>query len=714
MNELTLLALIGEARDKYVLEAAQTRDRKRSHLHLSRTALIAAVIALALLLAGCVAVYLRLQDMKIGEETYTQEHDVYGHLIEPQEKVRDILSLAGWGGSSNQQAAKEWYDFWESYDLREAIASSAADRRGVPDLYWYTYNCQDAKMMDKVNEIAEKYDLKLLEGQVMVDDPHAPLALEALGINSLLRDGTARKLEYGSGGIDLPYNFNFRMQFTLPGEEWPYLVKAHMFYWRKDYFTQAPSVRLDTSEYQQWQYTTADGTKVLLVLGQRGDAYIFAEKADAYLVISVDGPVYKYLNEDTQLPTKAVIEKIADSFDYSVTPKAVDGALLKWELDKAQTRLEEEREANAAARAYSEAQYATFREYLLAHYKSFDGSWYSDLYDYSLYPQHNPDEQYYTFYDVDGDGVEELLIGDGTGAYRTTLTMRGGEVMSYSSVTGEGIWLLQNGGIAYEERATAIDPKCGWRYYRPFAEGQAVQFQDDGTNTRAGGPEKGIQYREGQWNDVDPNAFPWKGTPITEEKAQAIMDAYPELELSWYPITSYPVDENGKTLGDVIREADRPSTEAERLALYKEKAAGMQGIFSYYTLYALQDITGDGVEELLLSGNGNQIEAAFSVRYGQIKNIFVYCAYLCENGILEDAREYSGGMEVGRQRLHTWYRMDGWYREQLDFVVENIAHGTFFRDRDGTPMDETKAREIMAKYPRVEIKWQRIEDFLTQ
>lgn len=713
MKELELLALIGEARDKYVLEAAQTRDRKKSHLRLSRTALIAAIIAIALLLAGCVAVYLRLQDMKIGEETYTQKYDAYGHLIEPQEKVRDILSLAGWGGSPNYLAAKEWHDFRESYDPDEAIASGVVDRRGVPDLYWDTYGCQDAKMMDKVNEIAEKYGLKLLEGQVEVPVPQGPLALEALGIHSLFREGTVEKLKYESGGIGLPCNFNLYMQFTLPGEDWPYLVKAQMSYWRKDYFTLAPSIKLDVSEYQQWQYTTADGTKALLALGQRGDSYIFAEKAEAYLVISVDGPVYKYLNEDTQLPTKAVIEKIADSFDYSVTPKAVDGALLQWEIDKAQARLEEEREAASAARAYSEAQYATFRDWVLAHYENFDGSWYSDLYDYALYPQRNPDERYYTFYDVDGDGVEELLIGDGTGAYQTTLTMQGGEVMPYSSVTGEGIWLLQNGGIAYEERATSIDPKCGWRYYRPFAEGQAVQFQDDdGMNTKAGGFEKGIQYRDGQWNDVDPSAFPWRGTPITDEEAQAVIDAHPVLELSWYPITSYPADENGKTFGDVIREADVPSTEEERLALYREKAAEMQNRFTSFTLCALRDITGDGIEELLLSGNGTQIEAAFSVRYGHIKEVFIRSAYPCEGGVLEDIREYSNRMDDGRELHHIYYRMNSWYREQLDFVVENVAHGTFFRDMDGTPMEENEAREIMAKYPRVSIQWQKIGDFI--
>lgn len=712
MKELELLALIGEARDKYVLEAAQTREQKKSHLRLSRTALIAAVIAIALLLAGCVAVFLRLQDMKIGEETYTQKYDLYGHSIEPEEKVRDVLSLTGWGGSPNYQAAKEWHDFWESYDIRGAIANSGSDRRGVPDLYWYTYNCQDAKMMDKVNEIAEKYGLKLLEGRVEVPVPHTPLALEALGIDSLFREGTVGQLKYYGGGIELPYNFNFWMAFTMPGEEWPYQVQAHMSYRRKDYFNQAPSVRLNVSEYQQWQYTTADGTKVLLALGQRGEAYIFAEKEEAYLSVSVDGPAYVFLNEDTQLPTRAVIEKIADSFDYSVTPKAVDGALLNWEIDKAQTRLDEEREAERAAGAYGEAQYATFRDWVLARYQNFDGSGYSDFYDYTLYPQRNPAERYYTFCDLDSDGVDEMLIGDGTGSFEYALTMRSGEVVAYYPGTGEGMWLLQGGGLAYEEKAIAIKPQRGWRYYHPFAEGQAVHFQEDGPNIRTGGPEKSVQYRDGQWNDVDLTVFPWKGTPITEAEAQAVIDAHPVLELSWYPITSYPVDENGKTLGDMIREADVPSTEGERLALYREKAGEMRNMFSYYTLCAMRDITGDGIEELLLSGNGTQIGAAFSVRYGQIKEVFVRSAYLCENGVLEDIRDTTNFMDGSREIHHTYYRMNGWYREQLYFILENIAHGTFFQDAVYTPLEGNEARAVMEKYPHVSIQWQRIEDFI--
>ena len=75
MTGKDLLIALGDISQKYYDEAEKdtiTQGRKT----LRRPLLIAAVIALMLLLVGCAVVYaLRLQDMSIGQETYTQRFD---------------------------------------------------------------------------------------------------------------------------------------------------------------------------------------------------------------------------------------------------------------------------------------------------------------------------------------------------------------------------------------------------------------------------------------------------------------------------------------------------------------------------------------------------------------------------------------------------------------------------------------------------------------
>ena len=99
MNANQLLDSIEDAKGKYIWEAQQHRCGEippKKRLTLRKTLLIAAVIALMMLLVGCAVVYVfHLQDLKIGEFSFTeQEH--YGanwEKIEATELTRDMLSL---------------------------------------------------------------------------------------------------------------------------------------------------------------------------------------------------------------------------------------------------------------------------------------------------------------------------------------------------------------------------------------------------------------------------------------------------------------------------------------------------------------------------------------------------------------------------------------------------------------------------------------------
>ena len=137
---------------------------------LKRPLLIAAIITLMLFLMGCAAVVLlHLNDLKIGERTYTQ-HPLYledGTKTPATEKVKEIISVQGVAESPNQQAAKEWYEFTKAYDIVQKYPDGIPDFT-APDAY-DSYWVPTQELVDKVDEICKKYDLKLVgEGALLL------------------------------------------------------------------------------------------------------------------------------------------------------------------------------------------------------------------------------------------------------------------------------------------------------------------------------------------------------------------------------------------------------------------------------------------------------------------------------------------------------------------------------------------------------------------
>ena len=117
-----------------------------------------------------------------------------------------------------------------------------------------------------------------------------------------------------------------------------------------------------------------------------------------------------------------------------------------------------------------------------------------------------PDEsRQYSFYDLTGDGVDELLLGQ-DGAFLDWLEMENGEVMFH----GYGESYLCEGNVLEQYQA----PDRYWdgesHTYFAFADGTAV-FKDDGG---LGNVIANIQRRGSQWYRYpDPNG--WESTEIS-------------------------------------------------------------------------------------------------------------------------------------------------------------------------------------------------------
>lgn len=672
MTGKDLLTAMSGIDGRYIEEAAPAAAPKTRSLR--RPLLVAAAIAAALLLVGCGIVYaLRLQDMSIGKATYTQRFDDKGKAIDPVEKSMDIITPYGRSGDAIQQALKEWYEFQESYDPDGALLTNEPDIPGIPNQYEYTYSCYTQEMVDKVNEIAAKYDLKLLDEWIPFQRYQSDIFLEETGIQSLLLPDSGAQITGMAGMLYPPYNFS--MEFNLVTENAGTLMTSYG-YARKDYFPRAFPGGMDIDAYEQWDHTTPGGTKLLLALSGKGQGEIIAEQENAMIMISIDGnraTSHTNYPDASEVMTKAELESIADQFDYSIQPKEVDRAVVEEKLAAAE-------EAYQAEHAYVPETYTDFSDYLKKNV-------------------YIPDEsRQYIFYDLTGDGVDELLLGQ-DGAFFDWPEMENGEVMFH----GYGGAYLCKGNVLELYQA----PDRYWdgesHTYFAFADGTAV-FKDDG---ELGNVIARIQRRGSQWyRDTDPHGL--KSTEISQDEAAAIMAKYPRIQLDWKPLMDYPLDESGLTLGSYLKAKDVQPSDDELLRIYKDCLSRQDSI---YTHYRIMDINGDGVKDLLRSGDGERYWDIVTYRYGNLQLLPTMDFYLCENNVMEQIELFNKeeGVEIDGT---SFFRYNGFNREELDFVAYNKATASWQSDYYGTPMSEADAKAILAKYSRVDQGMQPISQLL--
>ena len=664
MTGKDLLTAMSGIDGRYIEEAAPAAAPKTRSLR--RPLLIAAAIAAALLLVGCGIVYaLRLQDMSIGKATYTQRFDDKGKAIDPVEKSMDIITPYGRSGDAIQQALKEWYEFQESYDPDYLLATNEPDIPGIPNQYEYTYSCYTQEMVDKVDEIVAKYNLKLLEGWIPFQRYQSDIFLEETGIRSLLRQDSDAQITGMAGMLYLPYNFS--MEFELVTENAGKLMTSYG-YARKDYFPSASAGGMDIDAYEQWDHTTPGGTKLLLALNSKGQGEIIAEQENAMIMISIDGNrslSHSRYPDASEVMTKAELESIADQFDYSVQPKEVDRAVVEEKLAAAE-------EAYQAEHAYVPETYTDFSDYLKKNV-------------------YIPDEsRQYSFYDLTGDGVDELLLGQ-DGAFFYWLSMENGEVVE--NVYGDTY--LCKGNILEQYEA----PDMYWDIERHTY----VKPENGGYGDKIVAVERvGNQwYRSYDIYERDK-------TEISQDEAAAIMAKYPRIQLEWKPLMDYPLDESGQTLRDYLNAKDVQPSDDELLRIYKDCLSRQD---SFYTHYRIMDINGDGVKDLLRSGDGERYWDIWTYRYGNLIPLAIMDFYLCENNVMERVELFheEPGVEIEGT---SFSRCNGFDLETLDFAAYNKATASWQSDYYGTPMSEADAKAILAKYSRVDQGMQPISQLL--
>jgi hypothetical protein len=208
------------------------------------------------------------------------------------------ISLAGYQGSPEAEALREWNDFLAEYDtdhtIWNALGNGVFVAQGRAD--WSMYGVYSYEMGEKLDEIVEKYGLKL-HSKVNFADYETLIScvgpfMEATGGGYLYEDGSfqfdgdAALADFGTVSFQLMRRVKGTFDET-------YLNVGQL------------------ADYEEWQYVTSCGEPVLLEMGAQQTSLIFTEGEDCFIAINVLAGLENGL-------TRSGLQELADKIDFTV------------------------------------------------------------------------------------------------------------------------------------------------------------------------------------------------------------------------------------------------------------------------------------------------------------------------------------------------------------------------------------------------------------
>lgn len=591
--------------------------------------LIALIAILALVLAGCVAAIIGLRQRRVGQLTGTVYKDAAGNWIEPTEATRDIIALVGYEGTDNYRATLQWRDFVESY--------TPSFGQPWPENLATLYGCFDETMRDKLLEILEQYHLSALPEEICFGSWDEAYVLDLLGTTGVVKADRVVWSQCLNGCLFPNGTFSVDIDAVLP--DWDTTVSISVLCCPVDTFY--PLTVSPENGMEQWSCTTADGTPVVMALGDKM-ALLFCQKSDSYMTAVVR---FDPLGSNTaRKPTRTVLEALADAMDFTLQPQPLsDPQGVRAQLKQtSQAHYAEEEAQNVLP------EYTGFSDYLKGNYTEFT------------------ENMVYTCLSLD-DGAEALLIGGGDGWFDRIRIQKDGQVTESRwvqiALCGNDELVTQSGTGTVEYRA----------YYRRSA------LADENPQPLEG---LGYDHVSREWVRAGENRRD-DYRPIPEDEAQAIRGRHPMAEVETAPLWTFPL-EDGISFGQWLRENHPTLTGAARENLLLEKAKEIRASTLQkpnpelqVPYYCLADLDGDGQRELLTSRDGVYIRDVYSARCDRAYALqFWSNMRLLTDGTLEyiqqsDAEEsvarfrVAGGQWQQTLRLCYWGQ-DGRYLQDTD------------------------------------------------
>ncbi len=678
MNAMDILTGLNDVRDRYIVdtEAFRQATPKKRQLPRKRLWLIAAIVALALLLVGCATLYvLHLQDMAFGE---AQRAGSSG-----SSETWFKLSLQGVEGTPGYLAQKEWHEWLETYDPNDEIYHSEEAFSEDFGEEYEAYLLYTRAMKDKLDEICAKYHLNLLGKMHRDSDPEA--ACQALGIRGILRVPAETDLAFRYYA-DGSFTAEGTVTLTGPDAAWPYGEVLSFSAFRKDSFNDVYSM-IPKENFTEWNYRTSYGADVLIVSVEGTEDGTWVSGASLF-ADGGDYMIHLNLTEYDRAWTKEALESYAEAFDFTVQPQEVSPEAL------AQT------DARQAAydKAWAEQYQKRLHGYAELGYDSRIKDW--------LTISTHPNQLGFCLTDLNGDGVEELLLGengyiqeayckteDGTQRIMPTTVMYYGaflesnrylsDITSDYSLYPSYMYLCQNNILAY----VFVARDCTAYHFAKPENGEYVWDKCVFYSTIE-------YYREHPWNLYEDGPGS-NAIPITQEEFNAIIRSYTRVPVTLTPISQYPLDDSpASSVGE-----DTVYTSFDALLA---DLSGLADAQDWH--YCLIDLDGDGQDEFFLSHK--DWNGLLAMKDGQVK--LLECGRnisIIQGGFARTRQYLDGNSATGFYKVE---HGDAILVDYLRYDTGKNAECPWFCSPDGQdatlrPITQAEYEAIQAKYAPIEL-----------
>lgn len=212
----------------------------------------------------------------------------------------NLISLSGYQESPEAEALREWNEFLENYDTDHKILDELGNDvfvvEGRED--WSMYSVYSYEMGEKLDEIANKYGLKL-HNEVNI-----------INMDELMYRVGGNFMDTVKGGAYIyeDGSFHFEGDVELDGYG---TIDFQLMRKVKGTFDETYLNIGEPEDYEEWQYITSCGEPVLLEMGVHQTSLIFADYEQCFISINVLAGIEDGL-------TKEDLQKLADQIDFSI------------------------------------------------------------------------------------------------------------------------------------------------------------------------------------------------------------------------------------------------------------------------------------------------------------------------------------------------------------------------------------------------------------
>ena len=438
-------------------------------------------------------------------------------------------------------------------------------------------------------------------------------------------------------------------------------------------------------DFEQWTYTTSYGSEVLLAKSNL-NAIIFADLDDAYIAVLLSDALGRPLDENAFF-TKQDIELVADGLNLVMHPKPFDLGAIQPLLDivdaeEAKTQQEPEKED------YS--QYAGYQDFLLNYFHSDTLRLWKPFF-------------YYALYDIDGNGVEELLLGRDPETFDFVLTQENGSVAEYlpelnQAQLCDGMQLCGKWGDGYDTQTIV------YYDFAPYAPNQDSLISEK-IILKYNAAADSWSYSEGTG----------RLNPISKEQAEEIQSQYNVVPINLHPVLDFPMDDAVTTLGTYERAKTLALDKEAQRSAYRDALEKARSVFPKLQYFAFFDLDKDGIDELLVSDEPDNIRQIYTLFDGAVTDVSIGIGghyTLCQNGVIQ----YTDYDWISHEaRYFSFYRLNSYCIERIETVEQDQDSDRWYSylkgDHYTQEISEGEAQSILSQYGQADLSMRPINEF---